>query len=98
MVIAEALMHGKPVVTHRSNHRNAQCELVDESCGFIAERNGDAQYAASLKTLLENPGLRRKMGEAARKSAMDRYEAGAVARRLEELYREALKAKGVSLF
>lgn len=96
MVIAEALMHGKPVVTHRSGLRNAQLELVDESCGFVTERNDDVRYAEALKRLMDGPDLRRRMGEAGRRKAMDRWEAGRVALRLQEFYLEELRGEGLA--
>jgi len=93
-VIAEAMIHGKPVVTHRSSIRNAQLELVDESCGFAVDQNDFKQYAAKLKVLMENRDLREKMGAAARKKAMENYEAGLIARKLEAMYLEELERKG----
>jgi len=93
-VIAEAMIHGKPVVTHRSDMRNAQAELVDASCGFVADRHDHKAYASYLKRLIEDKDLRLKMGEAARKRALTNFEAGVVTKVLERLYLEELGKTG----
>ena len=93
-VIAEAMIHGKPVVTHHSHIRNAQSELVDTTCGFVAAQHDYKSYAAFIKTLISDKELRLQMGEAARSKAMEHFEAGAVTKRLESFYFEELKRIG----
>lgn len=93
-VIAEAMIHGKPVVTHMSNIRNAQAELVDESCGFVTYQNDYIAYAAFLKKIMDDNALKLKMGEAARNKALTNFEAGIVTKKLESLYLEELKRAG----
>lgn len=93
-VIAEAMIHGKPVVTHMSDIRNAQAELVDESCGFVANQHDYKAYAAFMKSLMFDKTLRLKMGETARRKAMANFEAETVTKKLEFLYIEELRRAG----
>lgn len=85
-VIAEAMIHGKPIVSHRSDIRNAQVELVDSSCGYVTEQHDYKEYAASLKKLMEDKSLRLCMGIAANSKAMLNFEARKVTKKLESLY------------
>lgn len=96
-VIAEAMIHGKPVVTHRSDIRNAQTELVDTSCGYVTDQHDYKAYASYLKSLMDNKDLRLKMGEAARRRALTNFEAGLVTKKLEALYLEELGKTGISV-
>lgn len=94
--IAEAMIHGKPVVTHRSHLRNAQEELLGESSGFVVEQNDWRKYAECSKRLMENKDLRLRMGASAKKRAMENFEAGLITKKLEQLYFEELQKKGIS--
>jgi glycosyltransferase involved in cell wall biosynthesis len=96
-VIAEAMMHGKPVVTHRSVMRNAQTELVDPSCGFIADRDDYPAYAAFLRRLLDNTQLRMQMGTAAGRKALLNFEAAMITKKLESIYVRELLRKGIRI-
>ncbi len=87
-VIAEAMIHGKPVVSHYSDERNAQAELLREESGFVVERNDWKSYAAHLRALQNNKELRLAMGERAKKRALENFEASVVTRRLESFYLE----------
>ncbi len=92
--IAEAMIHGKPVVSHKSGIYNAQTEIIDDSCGFIADKDNYTAYAAFLKRLFENRELRQHMGAVARKKALLNFEASVVTKRLESLYLDELRKKG----
>lgn len=93
-VIAEAMIHGKPVVTHLSDIRNSQAELIDESCGFVTAQHDYKSYAACLKKIMDDKVLKQKMGEAARNKALANFEAGIVTKKLESLYFEELRRAG----
>ena len=88
------MIHGKPVVSHRSGIYNAQTEIIDDSCGFIADKDDFTAYAVFLKRLFENRELREQMGAAARKKALMNFEAGVVTKKLETLYLDELRKKG----
>ena len=91
------MMHGKPVVTHRSLLHNAQAELVDHATGFVAGPDDYPACAAFLRRLLDDTQLRNQMGEAARRKALAEFEATAITRRLETIYIKGLVDKGVRL-
>ncbi|MBX6323252.1 MAG: glycosyltransferase family 4 protein [Rhodospirillaceae bacterium] len=87
--IAEAMMHGRPVVSHRSPVHNAQTEIIGDT-GFVVGENDAAAYAEALGRLRADAGLRRRLGEAARGRAMALFEASALTRRLERTYLDLL--------
>lgn len=95
-VIAEAMIHGKPVVTHLAE-RNAQAELVEEGVsGFVVARNDPVAYAQRLKILMGDKHKRLEMGQAALKRALENFEAGLITRKLENMYVEELQKRGIS--
>ncbi len=91
--IAEAMIHGRPVITHRSHLRNAQAELLDANSGFVTDQNDVKNYAGAMRALIANADLRKKMGGAAKARAMENFEAGLITRKLEKEYLEYLKRK-----
>ena len=94
-VIAEAMIHGKPVVTHRSHIRNAQAELVDGSSGFVVDQHDWKKYAECLRLLMDHVDFRLRMGTAARMRAFENFEAAMVTRKLEGFYLEELEKKAL---
>jgi glycosyltransferase involved in cell wall biosynthesis len=85
--IAEAMASRVPVVTHNcfGERDNAQVEVVDHGVtGFVADTVED--YARAVVTLLQDPGLCRKMGDAGRDKVARNYEAKKIARALEEVF------------
>jgi glycosyltransferase involved in cell wall biosynthesis len=55
----EALSAGLPVVTTRLG---AAPEIIDDSCGVLVPAADPAALAAALRRLVENPGLRARLG------------------------------------
>ena len=94
-VIAEAMKHSLPILTHRSHVRNSQLELVDDSCGFITNQNDWQAYAKALLQLRDHPSERKQMGKNALAKALKFYEAGTITQKLEEMYLEELQKKGI---
>lgn len=90
MNIAEAMIHGKPVVSHISFLDNAQIELIapqnEEPCGLIAPENNFKIHAEYVENLLRNSALRCKMGNAGQTRAMNLFEASVVAKQLSANY------------
>jgi glycosyltransferase involved in cell wall biosynthesis len=83
-VIAEALASGRPVIGTRVG---AIPELVrDGQTGFLVERRNPSQIAARILELLGDPGLRRRMGEAGRRLALEEFDQKTNVGRLMELY------------
>lgn len=98
--IAEAMMHGKPVVTHIAEPSvpgmgvfQSQTTLVeDDATGFVCSNNA-ADYAIRLKLLVEDPELRERMGCTARMKATNEFEAGVCTSKLENIYKEIMLCK-----
>jgi glycosyltransferase involved in cell wall biosynthesis len=93
--IAEAMMHGKPVITHIATPSvpgmgvfQSQTELVNNGqTGFVVNNN-PGEYAEALMTLIEDAPLRNKMGEFGRLKAEAEYKADVCVHKLERIYEE----------
>ncbi len=93
-VIAEAMIHGRPIVTHLSDIRNAQAELVEEGAsGFVVNQHDWKTYADRLKTLISDKPKRLAMGQSALKRAMENFEAELITKKLEKMYFEELEKR-----
>jgi glycosyltransferase involved in cell wall biosynthesis len=62
LVFIEALWAGLPVVTTRMG---GAVEIVDESCGMLAEPGNVASLAEGLERLIKSPELRARLGRSA---------------------------------
>ena len=96
MVLLEAAAGGLPIVTTRvgGNHE----VVLDEKSGFLAPPRDEQALASAMWRLM---GLteteRHTMGERGREHIRAQYSLTRVVERWEELYREVLARKGVSL-
>jgi glycosyltransferase involved in cell wall biosynthesis len=94
--IAEAMIHGLPVVTHIATPSHpgmgvfqSQTELVDDrETGFIVN-NDPAEYAGALKELLL-PAIRMALGDNGRAKALKEYHVDACVQKLERIYKEVI--------
>lgn len=95
MNIAEAMINGKPVVSHLCSVDNAQAELLDDKLygpvGFITDEYDWDGYKSNLKKLFENENLRQSMGHNARNKALALFDEKVVTRDLEKKYLSLLK-------
>ncbi|CAM5194789.1 Glycosyltransferase involved in cell wall biosynthesis OS=Castellaniella defragrans OX=75697 GN=HNR28_003128 PE=4 SV=1 [Castellaniella defragrans] len=94
MVFAEAGAAGVPVVGTRVG---GVPEMLDEGRSGVLVPVGDvAALREALRSLIKDPGLRQRMGEAGREfcCGTGRFEAGAMADRMESVYREWLRQLG----
>ncbi len=83
-VIAEALASGRPVIGTRAG---AIPELVRHGqTGFLVERRNPGELALRILELLRDPTLRRRMGEAGRRLALEEFDQKTNVARLMELY------------
>ena len=96
-VIAEAMIHARPVLTHLSHLRNAQAELVEDGIsGFVVAQHDHKAYAERLKVFMDDKEKRMKMGQAALKRALENFEAELITKKLEKMYLEELSKRGVT--
>jgi glycosyltransferase involved in cell wall biosynthesis len=87
--IAEAMMHGRTVVSHHSPYMNAQQEVIGDA-GYVVEQDNWKEYADRLERLRDDRVLRGEMAARAQDRALDLFEARRLTRRLEEIYLELL--------
>lgn len=88
--IAEAMIHGKPVVSHRSRVANGHAELV-KACGFLAGVDDHRAYARYLRRLRDDERRRKDLGEAGREFASRRFLLPLVGAALEAHYARLLR-------
>jgi len=84
----EAMAHGVPVVAAKTG---ALPEVVGETGCIVPEDDADA-LAAALDRLRSEPGLRRRLGLAARQRVLAEYTDEAVAQRTLAFWRQVLSA------
>jgi len=95
--IAEAMIHGKPVITHYARASvpgmgvfQAQTTLVNTAeTGWVVNNHPD-EYAEALKMLIDDQGMRFRMGEAGRHKAEAEFEASVCVKKLEKIYEEVI--------
>ena len=91
MNIAEAMIHGKPVISHTSEVDNAQIELLDDCdhpCGIIVHNITDTtEYYDKLNELISNSDLRLELGKNGKTKALQTYEESLMTKQLESLYK-----------
>ena len=87
VVCAEAMAHGRPVV---ASAVGGLLDLVEDGETGIHVRAGDvAALRSALRRLVDDPELRRRMGEAAREHVRRRFSWGAVTDATIAAYRDA---------
>jgi glycosyltransferase involved in cell wall biosynthesis len=82
-VFAEAMMHGRPCLSHRSPIANAQPETMGPAGLFASD---EPDYTGKLDALLGDPGLRARLGAKARPHAERYYSLGSCVDALEDVY------------
>ena len=92
--IAEAMIHGLPVVTHIATPSfygmgvfQSQTELVDNGKNGFVVQNDPASYAHALQVIIDNPELRDKFKDHSFKKATDQYHVIPCMKKLENIYR-----------
>jgi glycosyltransferase involved in cell wall biosynthesis len=92
MNIAEAMIHGKPVISHESYMDNAQCELLlgekAKLSGIVVKENDFDAYIVAVKTLICNEKLRLELGSNAKQRAQENFAEDSVTQQLENFYLE----------
>jgi glycosyltransferase involved in cell wall biosynthesis len=69
--IGEAMLCGKPILTHRSRRWNAHMEYLDETCALIADVDDVDQYATYMASFADDRSKERirQLGQNARRKA-----------------------------
>ncbi len=86
IVFVEALWASRPVVT---TAMGGPLEIIDETCGLLAEPADPASLAAHLDKLIQCPELRSRLGQAGPARARALCDPAAQMHALEELIRQA---------
>jgi alpha-maltose-1-phosphate synthase len=85
--VLEAMAMGVPVVAAR---HGAIDELVEDGVsGIVVDAGDEVGFADALRRLLDDPELRRRMGDESRRRAVERFDAVETARRLVDVLEEA---------
>ena len=84
IVLLEAMATGRPVVASRLP--GVRTVAVDGMTGLLAEPGTADDLASKLRTLLDDPPLRARMGEAGRWLVEQQYAWPRIGERLEQLY------------
>jgi len=88
MVIVEAMACGIPVVSTRSG--GPDCTIGDGQDGYLIEVGNVGELTDRLTRLLSNEPLNRSMGEAARKTVLERFDSRVAGKALLETYHALL--------
>ena len=84
LVLLEAMAHGRPVIASR--HGGPAELVVDGETGTLVPPGDRNALAKALGALLSDPAGARRMGDAARERARERYDIDASVARFVELY------------
>lgn len=102
MNIAEAMIHGKPVISHMSDVDNAQAELLAKTeqhgtVGFVAPQHDMAAYLKYITDLMNSPDDLATIGNNAKQRAQQLFQEDVMTRFLENEYLGMLAARDGSL-
>jgi glycosyltransferase involved in cell wall biosynthesis len=77
---------GLPVVTHTGGD-GAQAELVtDQYNGFVVDPRHIRSYAARVIQLLNDPGLKKQMGDRGKSRVKEWFSVSRIVRQVEEVF------------
>jgi glycosyltransferase involved in cell wall biosynthesis len=92
LTIAEAMACGRPVIISRAS---GAAELLTEGVDALTLPSGEVgALAAALLRLVEDAGLRERLGQAARRTAVERFSRERYAREILEVYRALPRMEG----
>lgn len=77
VAIAESLMVGNPIITHRSHIWNAHLEYLNESCALVADTDNVGEYSTHMQTFImlnrSHPERWSEMQESARRTGAGNF-------------------------
>lgn len=85
--IAEAMMHGKPIVSHLTKYMNAQQEVIGDA-GFVVADGDWRAYAAHLERLRDDRAFRIELAKRAEARALEQFEVERLTKKLEGIYED----------
>jgi len=92
MVLLEAMACGKPIVTTAAGF--GRHLLRNGENAILVPPKSPSELARATLQLLSSPGLGKKIGEAARRTAVEAFDLKAHTDQMEEIYRRAEKNQG----
>jgi glycosyltransferase involved in cell wall biosynthesis len=95
MVLAEAAAMARPVVA--TNSRGAREAVVPETTGLLVPIGDTDALRDAILRLASDPDLRHRMGEEARRRALERFDEGIVFQTIKDEYARLLQEKGLSM-
>lgn len=87
-VLLEAGAARKPIVA--TNHSGIPDMIVDQVNGVLVEERDTAALAQAIELLVDNAGLRARLGAEARKTVVQQFELGSQSAKVEEFYFRAM--------
>jgi glycosyltransferase involved in cell wall biosynthesis len=91
IVLLEAMACGTPcVVADRGGPKEV---VVDGETGIVAPYGDEGAWKEALVTLIDDAGLRERMGQAGRKRAMGKFSWSSIVDRIEGVYEEVTGVK-----
>jgi glycosyltransferase involved in cell wall biosynthesis len=92
LAVLEAMHASLPVIASRVGSLDEV--VVDGGTGLLVEADDVAGLSSACRTLIEDPELRQRLGEAARARAVERFSDTAMAASYDALYRRVLGGRG----
>ena len=83
--VIEAMACGKPVIV---TNASGLTEIVKENTGIVIKMNDANALANAIKKIIENPELRKNLGEEAMKHVKSNYELNDCVNLMENIYKE----------
>lgn len=71
MAIAEAMLAGNPILTHRSSYHNEHFDILDPAFALWADIDDSEKYFQNMKWMIEHREKIREMGRLARAKALE---------------------------
>lgn len=91
MAIAEAMMSGCPILTHKSHFHNDHFEILNDSYSKFAEVDDSEKYFENMKWMVEHKDQIRPMGQLARARALEVFGLESQTKKIITDFKEACK-------
>lgn len=92
----EAMASGCPVINTKIPHSGVPWVSLDQETGLTVPVGDHEALAIAADQLARHPELRSRLGNAARRRAIDQFEIGAMVRRLNVVYEDVLRGDPIT--